>query len=291
MTADKSYFSHYSDLPSPSKIITEVSHEETSSEQPPEMYEDELPILRIQNIYVSFEGKLVLRNISFEVKRGETLAIIGESGCGKTVLLKTLIHLFQPESGSVMFEDKILSELSYFGLTEARTHFGYVFQQAALFDSLTIAENIAFPLVQHTKKTKEEIKETVLRLLHEVGLSDDTYHKKPAELSGGMRKRVGFARALAMEPALMLYDEPTTGLDPVMSGVINGLIADTRAKHDVTGIIVTHDIKAALQLSDRIIMLAPLAKISEDEAQIIFEGTPQEFIDSPDERVQKFLGK
>jgi phospholipid/cholesterol/gamma-HCH transport system ATP-binding protein len=164
-----------------------------------------------------------------------------------------------------------------------------VFQQAALFDSLTIGENIGFPLVQHTKKSKKAIRSIVETLLEEVGLDKSVLNKKPAEISGGMRKRVGVARALALEPELILYDEPTTGLDPVMSGVINELMVNVHRQRHVTGIMVTHDLLSARTVADRIIMLAPLAKLDAEGPQIVFDGTPREFYSSSDRRVRQFI--
>jgi phospholipid/cholesterol/gamma-HCH transport system ATP-binding protein len=246
-------------------------------------------ILDVEKVCVQFENQWVLRDISFSIRQGETLAVIGESGCGKTVLLKTLIGLHQQASGTILFDGIEFHKLSYFELAKIRTRWGFVFQQAALFDSLTIGDNIAFPLVQHTQKSKKEVQEIVETLVEEVGLDLSVLHKKPAELSGGMRKRVGVARALALEPELILYDEPTTGLDPVMSNVINELMLNVRKRHNVTGIMVTHDLRSARMVADRVIMLAPLAKLEEDEPQIVFRGTPRELYISPDPRVRRFV--
>jgi phospholipid/cholesterol/gamma-HCH transport system ATP-binding protein len=246
-------------------------------------------ILNVENVDVRFENQLVLRNISFSIRQGEMLAVIGESGCGKTVLLKTLIGLHRQTSGKVLFDGIELHTLSYFDLAKVRTRWGFVFQQAALFDSLTIGDNIAFPLVQHTKKSRKAIQQIVETLTEEVGLDRAVLDKKPAEVSGGMRKRVGIARALALEPELILYDEPTTGLDPVMSSVINELMVNVRRQHNVTGIMVTHDLHSARIVADRIIMLAPLAKLESAEPQIVFDGTPREFYASPDHRVRRFI--
>ena len=246
-------------------------------------------ILDVENVHVRFENQPVLRDISFSVPHGEMLAIIGESGCGKTVLLKTLIGLHSQTSGSIFFDGIELSKLSYFELAKARRRLGFVFQQAALFDSMTISDNIAFPLIQHTQKSTKTIRRIVEMLLEEVGLDESVLPKKPAEISGGMRKRVGIARALALEPELILYDEPTTGLDPVMSGLINELMVNVRRQRNVSGIMVTHDLLSARTVADRIIMLAPLAKLGDDEPQILFDGTPRELYSSTHPRVRRFV--
>ena len=248
------------------------------------------PLLEVKDLYVQFGDHQVLRNINLKIRKGETVAIIGESGCGKTVLLKTIIGLIRPDFGHVCLDGIDLSAMSGRQLSETRTRFGFVFQQAALFDSMTIGDNIAFPVVQNRKNTKKrEIDEMVARLLHEVGLTPDIKDRMPAELSGGMRKRVGFARALAMSPELMLYDEPTTGLDPIMSDVINEMIINARDKHKVTGILVTHDMNSAKKVADRIVMLYPTSRLEPTEPQIIFDGTPEEIEQSKDKRVWQFI--
>lgn len=247
------------------------------------------PLIRLEGVWVVFGGQTVLRDITLHIPRGQTLAIIGESGCGKTVLLKTLIGLIRPSRGAVYFDGLDLTRLSEKELSRQRRRFGFLFQQAALFDSMTVAENIAFPLRQHTQKTEEEIREIVLARLAEVGLSPKILEKKPAELSGGMRKRVGLARALILEPEVMLYDEPTTGLDPIMSDVINELIIATRQRHPVTSIIVTHDMRTAQKTTDRVVMLYPLSRLSPDESQILYDGPPDRIEESPDIRVREFV--
>jgi phospholipid/cholesterol/gamma-HCH transport system ATP-binding protein len=235
-------------------------------------------------------GRLsVLRDINLELARGQTLAVIGESGCGKTVLLKTIIGLLRPTRGAVYFDGRDLGRLSERELTGQRVRFGFLFQQAALFDSMSIAQNVAFPLRQHTSRSEQEIQELVLAGLAEVGLPEEVAQKKPAELSGGMRKRVGLARALAMEPEIILYDEPTTGLDPIMSDVINELIITTRQRHPVTSVVVTHDMRTARKVADRLVMLFPLSRLHGDEPQILFDGTPQQIDTAPDQRVSQFV--
>jgi phospholipid/cholesterol/gamma-HCH transport system ATP-binding protein len=247
------------------------------------------PLIRIEQLSVEFGRHEVLRDIDLAVARGQTLAIIGESGCGKTVLLKTILGLLRPTRGSVMFDGQDLARLGERALARQRIRFGFVFQQAALFDSMTIAQNVAFPLRQHTRKSAAAIEEIVMARLTEVGLPGNVRFKKPAELSGGMRKRVGLARALALEPEVVLYDEPTTGLDPIMSDVINELMLATRRRHPVTSVLVTHDMKSAWKVADRIVMMYPLPRLKEGEPQILFDGTPAELEQSRDHRVTQFV--
>ncbi|MCA9108160.1 MAG: ATP-binding cassette domain-containing protein, partial [Planctomycetales bacterium] len=187
------------------------------------------------------------------------------------------------------FEGEDLARMNDKQITRLRTRYGFVFQNAALFDSMTIADNVAFPLREHRKMEREEAYQIVAELLAEVGLPVSVMVKKPAELSGGMRKRVGLARALAMSPEVLLYDEPTTGLDPIMSDVINELILSTSTRRDVTSVVVTHDMHSACKVADRIIMLYPLARLGEGEPQIIFEGTPTEIMECRDKRVAQFV--
>ncbi len=247
------------------------------------------PLIRLDDLHVRFGQQRVLRGINLDVPRGQTLAVIGESGCGKTVLLKTIIGLVRPTSGTVYFDGRDLASLKQDDLATTRTRFGFVFQQAALFDSLTIGQNVAFPLRRHTDYTEDEIREIVVMRLAEVGLPASVVQKKPAELSGGMRKRVGLARALAMEPEVVLYDEPTTGLDPIMSDVINELILNTRRHHPVAGIVVTHDMRTAQKVADRVVMLYPLARLRDDEPQMLYDGPPSEIEQAPDPRVSQFV--
>jgi phospholipid/cholesterol/gamma-HCH transport system ATP-binding protein len=251
--------------------------------------EQQEAIVEVENLSVSFGAQQVLRNIDLNIPAGQTLALLGESGCGKTVLMKAIIGLIQPTKGQVRFDGDDINGLNDRQLSHVRLRFGFVFQNAALFDSMTVGQNVAFPLRQHGRFTDEQIREMVLSRLSEVGLPDDVVFKKPAELSGGMRKRVGLARALIMNPELIMYDEPTTGLDPIMSDVINELIIRTRRRNPVTSIVVTHDMNTARKVADRVVMLLPMARLEEDEPQIIFDGSVAEMDASRDRRVQQFI--
>jgi phospholipid/cholesterol/gamma-HCH transport system ATP-binding protein len=247
------------------------------------------PLVRLEQLGIDFQRHPVLREIDLTIQRGETVAIIGESGCGKTVLLKTIIGLLLPTRGNVFFDGRNLAELNQRQLADVRIRFGFLFQQAALFDSMTVEQNIAFPLRQHTAKSVAEIHEIVVSRLAEVGLPTAVVTKKPGELSGGMRKRVGLARALALEPEIILYDEPTTGLDPIMSDVINELILSTRQQHPVTSVVVTHDMNTARKVADRVVMLYPLSRLRSDEPQVIFNGPPDQLDAAADRRVTQFV--
>ena len=247
------------------------------------------PLLRVDSLSVQFGRQEVLREISIDLAEGQTLVVLGESGCGKTVLLKSLIGLVKPTAGDVLFEGRSLSRMSDRQLAHLRTRYGFVFQGAALFDSLTIADNIAFPLREHTRIPAAEISEITAALVAEVGLPKSVLAKKPVELSGGMRKRAGLARALALDPQLVLYDEPTTGLDPIMSDVINELILKVRQRPKVTSVVVTHDMHTARKVADRVIMLYPLVRLAAAESQIVFDGTPAELDACTDPRIRQFV--
>ena len=251
--------------------------------------QSELPLLQAEGVSVSFGAHAVLRQIDLHVPAGQTLVIIGESGCGKSVLMKTLIGLIDPAVGQVRFDGRDVRTLSRYELPKMRIRCGYLFQQAALFDSMTVAQNIAFPLRRHTKKSSAEVEDVVRGLLREVGLPENALPKKPAELSGGMRKRVGLARALALEPEVMLYDEPTTGLDPIMTDVINQLIIRTRERRHVTSIIVTHNMETVRKAAERVVMLYPLSRLDPDEPQVIYDGPPTGLETAADVRVRQFV--
>jgi phospholipid/cholesterol/gamma-HCH transport system ATP-binding protein len=249
----------------------------------------EQPLIAVEEVTAEFGEHRVLQDLSLAVRRGETLAVIGESGCGKTVLLKLVIGLLQPARGRVLFDGKVLSGLPERELAQERLRFGFLFQGAALFDSLSVFDNVAFGLRVHGKCPEPEVRERVRQRLQEVGLPTSAEEKMPVELSGGMKKRVGLARALALDPEVMLYDEPTTGLDPIMSDVINDLILQTRRQHHVTSMVVTHDLRTVEKVADRVIMLGPLARLRPGGRQVVFEGSVARLIDSEDERVREFI--
>ncbi len=272
-------------VPAPSRKTRTADVSDSSSSR-----EDSgIPLVELENVSMTFSGQAVLRDITLSVPRGQTLAIIGESGCGKSVLMKTIIGLTPPSGGRVYFDGQELSRLGQRDLSRQRIRFGFVFQQAALFDSLTIGQNVAFPLRQHTNLNPTEVRDIVRGLLAEVGMPENAIHKKPAEISGGMRKRVGLARALALNPEIILYDEPTTGLDPIMSDVINELILKTSRRSRTAGIVVTHDMKSAMKIADRIMMIYPLRRLRNNEPQILFDGPPEALDKHPDPRVRQFV--
>jgi phospholipid/cholesterol/gamma-HCH transport system ATP-binding protein len=254
-----------------------------------ELLEQQDALVDVDDVSVQFGSQQVLRQIDLKFPAGQTVAILGESGCGKTVLMKAIVGLVKPTHGHVSFDDEDINLLNDRQISHMRLRFGFVFQNAALFDSMTIGQNVAFPLRQHGGFTDAQIREMVLSRLSEVGLPDSVVFKKPAELSGGMRKRVGLARALIMNPELIVYDEPTTGLDPIMADVINELIIRTRRRNPVTSIVVTHDMTTARKVADRIVMLMPLPRLESDESQIIFDGTVAELDACRDRRVQQFI--
>jgi len=248
------------------------------------------PVFELRNVSKRFGPQPVLRDITLDVHRGETLVIIGESGCGKSVTLKLLMNLLKPDVGQINWDGRPLESLTDRVITRERLRFGYLFQSAALFDSMNVFENVAFGLRQNTRMPEDQIQDIVRDRLRDVGLRADVVAgKMPAQLSGGMRKRVGLARALAMDPEVILYDEPTTGLDPIMSDVINELILQTRERRPVTSIVITHDMVTVQKVATRIVMLYPVARLRPHEQQIIFEGTADEAFDSDDRRVSQFV--
>jgi phospholipid/cholesterol/gamma-HCH transport system ATP-binding protein len=247
------------------------------------------PLIALEDLGIAFHHHPVLHGISLRIPRGQTLVIIGESGCGKTVLLKLLIGLLRPTTGRVIFDGHEIACLNDRELTRQRLRFGFLFQGAALFDSLTVYDNVAFGLREQRRLHETQIGDVVRQRLNEVGLPAGVESKKPAELSGGMRKRVGLARALAIDPEVMLYDEPTTGLDPIMTDVINELIRQVRQRRPVTSVVVTHEMKTVHKVADRVVMFYPLSRLGPREPQILFDGTPEQLRQCPDPRVQQFI--
>ncbi len=237
-------------------------------------------VIELVNVHKRFGPVEVLAGVSLQLERRQTTVIIGESGVGKSVLLKHVVGLLRPDAGEVYFRGRRIDNLGDKELVGVRRHFGFLFQLGALFDSMTAGENVAFPLWEHTNYSQERIEQIVAEKLHMVGL-DGIRSKRPAELSGGQRKRVALARAIALEPEVILYDEPTTGLDPVRADVINELILKLKRELDVTSVIVTHDMASAYKVADRIVML--------HECQFIADGTPEEIRHSRDARVQRFV--
>ncbi len=238
------------------------------------------PMIRVRGLCKSFGTHQVLDGLDLDVERGETMVVIGGSGTGKSVLLKHIIGLLRPDAGDVVVDGVPVSRLKGWELKEFRKEFGMLFQGSALFDSLRVADNVAFGLREHAHLKEAVIREKVREKLALVGLHD-VEKLWPSELSGGMKKRVSLARALAMEPKILLYDEPTTGLDPIRADAINDLIVELRNRLRVTGVAITHDMTSAYKIADRIAMLY--------KGKIIAVGTPQEIRDSADPVVHQFI--
>ncbi|MDO8141739.1 MAG: ABC transporter ATP-binding protein [Candidatus Brocadiales bacterium] len=237
-------------------------------------------IIEFKDVYKSFNGILVHNGINLSIIEGEIISLLGGSGSGKSVLLKELIGLMKPDKGDIILLDNNVTQMNEEALIALREHIGMLFQGAALFDSLTVFENIAYPLREHLKLTEKEIQKRVADKLHLVGLSG-IEKKMPDELSGGMKKRVGLARAIATEPKIILYDEPTTGLDPMTAQRINDLIIELQKKLGITTIVVTHDLHCVKTVSDRIAML--------HEGKIVAVGTWEELVTSNIQVVQDFI--
>ena len=237
-------------------------------------------LIRIEKLSKRFRNIFVLRDLDLNIYRGETIVIMGQSGEGKSVLLRHIIGLVKPDSGRILIDGRDIVPLSDREMNSIRKRFGVLFQGAALFDSMTVGENVAFGLSQHTRMSDEEKYVKVRDLLHVVGL-EGIEDFKPAELSGGMRKRVGLARAIAMDPEIIFYDEPTTGIDPVMADTINNLILKLKMKLQVTSIVVTHDMTSAFKIADRIAMLY--------DGKIIELAKTDDFRHSASSIVQQFI--
>lgn len=239
-----------------------------------------MALIELRNVSKRFGRLVVLNDLTLNIPEGQSLVVIGASGTGKSVLLKHIVGLLKPDKGEVWFDGKRVDNLPERELAPIRSQFGFLFQMGALFDSMTVEQNVAFPLTEHTTKTRGEIEKIALQKLAMVGLPD-VGKKMPAQLSGGQRKRVALARAIAMDPRVILYDEPTTGLDPIRSDVINELILKLKREMSVTSIVVTHDMHSALKVGDRVVMLK--------DGKIIFDGTPDEVRQSDNPIVERFV--
>jgi phospholipid/cholesterol/gamma-HCH transport system ATP-binding protein len=239
-----------------------------------------MALIELRNISKRFGHLVVLNNLSLSIEEGQSIVILGASGSGKSVMLKHIVGLLKPDAGEVWFAGQRIDNLPERQLTRVRQRFGFLFQMGALFDSLTVEENIGFPVVEHTHKPPEEVAKIVKQKLAMIGLPD-VGKKMPAELSGGQRKRVALARAIALDPEVILYDEPTTGLDPIRSDVINELIIKLKKSMKVTSIVVTHDMQSAFKVADRMVML--------HEGRILIDGTPDDLRNSDNEIVKRFV--
>jgi phospholipid/cholesterol/gamma-HCH transport system ATP-binding protein len=239
-----------------------------------------LPLIRLVDVYKSFGALTVLAGLNLSIQEHECVVVLGPSGTGKSVLLKHIVGLLRPDAGEVYYRDQRVDNMQERQLEPIRKRFGFLFQGSALFDSLTVFENVAFPLREHADFAESKICDVVAQKLGMVGL-DGTQKKMPAELSGGMRKRVALARAIALDPEVVLYDEPTTGLDPIRADVINELILKLNDELHVTSVVVTHDMASAFKVADRMVMLF--------NGKVVAEGKPDEIRHSPDEEVQRFV--
>ncbi len=237
-------------------------------------------VIRLVGVHKRFGRLTVLDGIDLALHPGETTVIIGESGVGKSVILKHIVRLLKPDEGQVYFRNRRIDHLPERELTTIRPRFGFLFQLNALFDSMTAGQNVAFPIVEHTRKSRDEVAEIVQRKLAMVGLGG-TQDRWPSELSGGQKKRVALARAIALDPEIILYDEPTTGLDPPRADEINELIIKLKRELKVTSVVVTHDMSSARKVADRILMLY--------QGKFIFDGGPEAIMQSDDPRVRCFV--
>jgi phospholipid/cholesterol/gamma-HCH transport system ATP-binding protein len=239
------------------------------------------PFVAVENLRKTYENHMVLNGINLSVNRGETLAVLGRSGTGKSVLLRLIIGLEKPDSGSIRIHGQNIAGLALDRMGEIRKKMGFLFQQAALYDSLTVAGNVAFPLVHHRREMpRSEREERVRQLLAEVGMEDDL-QKMPSDISGGMQKRVGLARALALEPEILLLDEPTAGLDPISSGEIDDLILKLQRERQMASIVVTHDLHSARTIANSLALL--------DQGNVVIEGTFEDLQESGIGFVKEFL--
>ncbi len=241
---------------------------------------DHQPIMRLVNLHKRFDDLVVLRGVNLDLRQSQTTVIIGESGSGKSVILKHIVRLLRPNEGEVHYKGRRIDNLPERELVALRSRFGFLFQLSALFDSMTVGENIAFPITEHTKRSRREIDRIVGHKLGMVGL-EGMQARWPAQLSGGEKKRVALARAIALDPEIILYDEPTTGLDPPRADEINELIRKLQRELHVTSVVVTHDMASARRVADRVVMLYG--------GEFIFDGTAEAIMQSTDPRVRCFV--
>jgi len=244
------------------------------------MADDERPIIELRGICKSFDGHRVLEDISLSIERGRTTAVIGPSGCGKTVLLKHMIGLMRPDRGRVLFDGTDITDAAERDLVGVRRRVGFLFQSGALFDSMTVAENTHFPLIEHGIRSREELGRRCREVLRLVGL-DGLQDRMPEQLSGGQRKRVALARAIALSPDVIMYDEPTTGLDPIRADLINELILKLQNELHTTALVVTHDMKSAMKVADRMVMLY--------NGRVLADTTPEGLTEMTDDVVVRFV--
>jgi phospholipid/cholesterol/gamma-HCH transport system ATP-binding protein len=240
------------------------------------------PVIELDHVYLGFD-RPILEDVSLEARKGETICLVGESGTGKSTTLKLILRLLVPDRGNVCIHGEDITNLTFEEALEARQHMGMVFQSAALFDSMSVFENVAYPLREHTDMDEDEIEQRVREKLAFVDLDpDQVMSQLPSQLSGGMRKRVGIARGMANNPEIMLYDEPTSGLDPLSTGTITRLIMKLQRELDVTSVVVSHDIRSVFRMATRVAVL--------NERRIVFFGTPEEMAATDDQYLRDFLG-
>ena len=242
--------------------------------------DDKQPIIRLEGVHKVFGRQVVLDGVDLAIRPGETTVVMGPSGCGKSVLLKHIVGLIRPDRGKVYFRDQVISGMTDRQLVPVRRQIGFLFQGGALFDSMTVHENICFPLIEHGMKDHAQRAQRCHEVLGLVGL-DGYQDRMPADLSGGQKKRVALARAVAMRPEVILYDEPTTGLDPIRSDLINELILKLQRTLGTTAVVVTHDMASARKVGDRIVML--------NEGRFVADTTPDRLLDEKDEFVSRFV--
>lgn len=260
------------------EIGKDEAHDERADGPPPEGE----AVIELDHVYLAFENP-ILEDVSFVARKGETICIVGESGSGKSISLKLILRLLVPDKGKVMISGKDITGLTFKEALAVRQRMGMVFQGAALFDSMSVFENIAYPLREHTDLTEEEIEARVREKLQFVDLDPDRVMEQlPSELSGGMRKRVGIARGIADNPEIMLYDEPTSGLDPLTTGIITRLIMKLQRELHVTSVVVSHDIRSVFRMATRVAVLY--------NRKVVFFGTPEEMAASDDKYLRDFLG-